>query len=75
MSHMTRAKDEGAWANRYPDMTLLSERVPDHPVYLRGLHSFAVWGNRVASERAGITTATEASAGGIGEACRSAPPR
>ena len=28
--------DEGAWANRYPDMRLLSERVPDHPVVLRG---------------------------------------
>jgi predicted amidohydrolase YtcJ len=46
--------DEGAWANRYPDMTLLSDRVPDHPVVLRGLHSFAVWGNRLAFERAGI---------------------
>lgn len=56
--------DEGAWANRYPDMTRLSERVPDHPVYLRGLHSFAVWGNRLAFERAGITAATEAPAGG-----------
>jgi predicted amidohydrolase YtcJ len=56
--------DEGAWANRYPDMRLLSERVPDHPVYLRGLHSFAIWGNRLAFERAGITAATEAPAGG-----------
>src|SRR5262245_47597595 len=34
--------DEGAWANQYPDMKLLSARVPDHPVILRGLHSFAV---------------------------------
>ena len=47
--------DEGAWANQYPDMTLLSARVPDHPVILRGLHSFAVWGNRLAFDRAGIT--------------------
>src|SRR5262245_20550271 len=39
--------DEGAWANRYPDMRLLSERVPDHPAVLRGLHTFAVWGNRL----------------------------
>ena len=30
--------DDGAWANRYPDMTRLSATVPDHPVYLRGLH-------------------------------------
>jgi predicted amidohydrolase YtcJ len=56
--------DEGAWANRYPDMRLLSERVPDHPVILRGLHTFAVWGNRPAFERAKITAATPAPAGG-----------
>lgn len=56
--------DEGAWANRYPDMTLLSERVPDHPVYLRSLHSFAGWGNRLAFQRAGITADTEAPVGG-----------
>ena len=35
--------DEGAWADHYPTMALLSARVPDHPVVLRGLHSFAVW--------------------------------
>jgi predicted amidohydrolase YtcJ len=56
--------DEGAWANHYPDMRLLSERLPDHPVYLRGLHSFAVWGNRLAFDRAGITASTPAPAGG-----------
>lgn len=56
--------DEGAWANRYPDMTALSRRVPDHPVMLRGLHGFAVWGNRLAFERAGITRATVAPPGG-----------
>src|SRR5262245_18615260 len=50
-----RGWDEGAWVNRYPDMRLLSERVPDHPVYLASLHSFAGWGNRLAFERAGIT--------------------
>jgi predicted amidohydrolase YtcJ len=56
--------DEGAWANRYPDMGALSERVPDHPVYLKGLHSFAGWGNRLAFERAGITATTPAPNGG-----------
>ena len=56
--------DEGAWANRYPDMRLLSERVPKHPVVLRGLHSFAVWGNRLAFERAKISAATPNPAGG-----------
>lgn len=56
--------DEGAWADRYPDWQLLSERVPDHPVLLRGLHSFAAWGNRLAFERAGIDAGTPSPEGG-----------
>ncbi len=56
--------DEGAWADRYPDMTLLTQRVPDHPVYMRSLHSFAGWGNAMALARAGITADTEAPVGG-----------
>lgn len=56
--------DEGAWADRYPDHRLLSERVPDHPVYLRGLRGFAGWVNRLALERAGITRHTRAPRGG-----------
>ena len=56
--------DEGAWADRYPDMELLTERVPNHPVYMRSLHSFAGWGNRMAFELAGITGETEAPVGG-----------
>jgi len=56
--------DEGAWADHYPDMTLLSEKVPDHPVYLRGLHTYASWSNRLAFEKAGITAATPSPAGG-----------
>jgi hypothetical protein len=59
-----RGWDEGAWANRYPTQRLLSERVPDHPVLLSGLHSFAVWANRLALERAGITRAAVAPEGG-----------
>ncbi len=56
--------DEGAWANRYPDMQLLTERVPDHPAVMRSLHGFAVWGNRLAFEQAGITADTQAPVGG-----------
>ena len=56
--------DEGAWANRLPTMRGLSERVPDHPVILHGLHTFAVWANRLAFERAGITIKTRSPAGG-----------
>lgn len=56
--------DEGAWANRYPDQRLLTERVPAHPVVMRGLHGFAAWGNRLALAKAGITRATVAPSGG-----------
>ena len=56
--------DEGAWANRYPDKRLLSERVPDHPVMLRGLHGFAAWANEKALSAAGITASTPAPVGG-----------
>ena len=56
--------DEGAWAGRYPDWEQLSSRVPDRPVYLKGLHGFAVWGNRHAFELAGIDEATESPEGG-----------
>ncbi len=56
--------DEGAWADRYPDHGQLSERVPNHPVLLRGLHGFAAWGNRLAFERAGIDAMTPDPVGG-----------
>ncbi len=56
--------DEGAWASKYPDMRLLTERVPDHPVLLHGLHTFASWGNRLALERAGIGAASPNPTGG-----------
>jgi len=56
--------DDGAWADHYPDMELLTERVPNHPVLMRGLHGFAVWGNRLALERAAITAETEVPSGG-----------
>ena len=56
--------DEGAWANRYPDKVLLSQAVPNHPVFLASLHGFAGWANQMALERAGITAATEAPVGG-----------
>jgi hypothetical protein len=59
-----RGWDEGAWANHYPSKKELSARVPEHPVVLSGLHSFAVWANQLALDRAGITKATAAPEGG-----------
>lgn len=56
--------DEGAWANRYPDKHLLTEAVPDHPVFMRSLHSFAGWCNQKALDGAQITKETEAPNGG-----------
>jgi predicted amidohydrolase YtcJ len=56
--------DEGAWANHYPDKSLLSEAVPDHPVFLASLHGFAGWANQMALDIAGITAATEIPIGG-----------
>ena len=59
-----RGWDEGAWANRYPDWRLLTEKVPDHPVVLYSLHGFAVWVNRPALVAAKITRTTAAPVGG-----------
>jgi predicted amidohydrolase YtcJ len=56
--------DEGAWANHYPTKALLSERVPDHPVFLRSLHGFAGWVNQRALDEIGITAATPSPSGG-----------
>jgi len=59
-----RGWDEGAWANRYPDKGLLSQAVPDHPVFLGSLHGFAGWANQRALDEAGITAETEVPVGG-----------
>ena len=37
-----------------PDKVLLSEAVPNHPVFLGSLHGFAGWANQMALDRAGI---------------------
>lgn len=59
-----RGWDEGAWANRYPDKALLSQAVPDHPVFLGSLHGFAGWANQAALDLANITSETEVPVGG-----------
>ncbi len=56
--------DEGAWANRYPDKALLSEAVPDNPVFLDSLHGFAAWANQAALDAGGITADSEVPVGG-----------
>ena len=59
-----RGWDEGAWANRYPDKQLLTQAVPDHPVFMGSLHGFAGWGNEMALDAAGITEDTKVPVGG-----------
>jgi len=59
-----RGWDEGAWANRYPNKSLLTHAVPDHPVFLDSLHSFAGWANQMALDVAGITPETTVPVGG-----------
>ncbi|NNC52041.1 MAG: amidohydrolase [Erythrobacter sp.] len=56
--------DEGAWANDYPDKTLLSAAVPDNPVVMRSLHGFGLWANQAALDAAGITAASTVPEGG-----------
>ena len=56
--------DEGAWANHYPDKALLSEAVPNHPVFLDSLHGFAAWANQAALDAGGITADSEVPTGG-----------
>jgi predicted amidohydrolase YtcJ len=56
--------DEGRWADRYPDKRRLSEAVPDHPVFMRSLHSFAGWCNQMALDRAGVNRDTPVPEGG-----------
>ena len=59
-----RGWDEGAWANNYPDKALLSQAVPDHPVFMDSLHGFAAWANQKALDEAGIDSTTEVPVGG-----------
>ncbi|MEE4361760.1 MAG: amidohydrolase [Pseudomonadales bacterium] len=56
--------DEGAWADHYPDKQLLSDALPDHPVFLRGLHGFAGWVNQRALDEMGIDGTTPSPSGG-----------
>ena len=50
--------DEGSWAAHYPTHNALTAAVPNNPVVLTGLHSFASWVNKKALDIAGITKAT-----------------
>ncbi len=56
--------DEGAWANHYPDLTLISEKIPNHPVFMRSLHGFAGWANQQALDSADINKNTIVPSGG-----------
>jgi len=59
-----RGWDEGDWANRYPDKSLLSQAVPDHPVFLSSLHGFAGLANQKALDEIGVNSKTKVPIGG-----------
>lgn len=56
--------DEAVFANDYPDMNLLSKKIPNHPVALIGLRGFGAMGNQLAFKQVGITKKTQAKDGG-----------
>ena len=56
--------DEAVFANDYPDMIALSNKTPNHPIALIGLRGFGAMGNKLAFEKANITTKTIATDGG-----------
>ncbi len=56
--------DEGKFANNYPDMNLLSQKVSNHPVVLYGLRGFGTMGNKLAFDKAGIDKNTKTPDGG-----------
>lgn len=61
---LARGFDEGAWANAYPDRSVLDAAFPERPVYVRGLHGFAGWLNSAALAQLGIDASTPPPKGG-----------
>jgi len=51
--------DEGNWAAHYPTNKALNEVSPNNPVYLVGLHGYAVWVNQKALQMAAVSKATK----------------
>lgn len=60
-----RGWDQTRWPEKeFPDADLLSDAVPDHPVYLTRVDGHAAWVNRKALESAGVDCSTKDPPGG-----------
>ncbi|MCC3862143.1 amidohydrolase [Pseudemcibacter aquimaris] len=62
---VARGYDEGKWADKKPTYKIISEAVPDHPVYVDGATGFSAYGNKLAMIEAGIVKGAEDPVGGI----------
>ncbi|MBT5072699.1 MAG: amidohydrolase [Kordiimonadaceae bacterium] len=62
---VARGYDEGKWADKNPTYKIISEMVPDNPVYMDGSTGFSAYGNKLAMIEAGITRDAENPTGGI----------
>ena len=62
---VARGYDEGKWADKNPTYKIITDAVPDNPVYMDGSTGFSAYGNKLAMEAAGITMDAENPVGGI----------
>lgn len=62
---VARGYDEGKWADKNPTYKIITEAVPDNPVYMDGSTGFSAYGNKMAMDAAGITKEAENPVGGI----------
>ncbi len=51
---VARGYDEGKWADKKPTYRIITEAVPDNPVYVDGATGFSAYGNKPAMDAAGI---------------------
>ncbi len=62
---VARGYDEGKWADKNPTYKIITDAVPDNPVYMDGSTGFSAYGNKLAMIAAGITRDAENPVGGI----------
>lgn len=62
---VARGYDEGKWADKNPTYEIITNMVPDNPVYMDGATGFSAYGNKLAMNLAGITKDAENPVGGI----------
>lgn len=62
---VARGYDEGRWADKKPTYKIISEAVPDNPVYVDGATGFSAYGNKLAMIEAGIVKGAENPVGGL----------